>query len=71
MVAPLQALGTLINWNVLMIYTGNLILAELFIYSRVPAVIADSIGLRSRNAGIAIVALLVITGLISALGSSK
>ncbi|MDR1220639.1 MAG: citrate transporter [Treponema sp.] len=65
-VAPLHALGALINWNVLMIYTGSLILAELFIYSRVPAVIADSIVARSPNAGIAIVALLVVTGLISA-----
>jgi Na+/H+ antiporter NhaD/arsenite permease-like protein len=65
-VSPLDALGTLINWNVLMIYTGSLILAELFIYSRVPAVIADVIVLRSPNAGVAIVALLVITGLISA-----
>ncbi|MDR1074238.1 MAG: citrate transporter [Treponema sp.] len=65
-VAPLHALGALINWNVLMIYTGSLILAELFIYSRVPAVIADSIVARSPNAGTAIVALLVVTGLISA-----
>ncbi|MDR2794087.1 MAG: citrate transporter [Treponema sp.] len=65
-VSPSYALGTLINWNVLMIYIGSLILAELFIYSRVPAAIADAIVLRSPNAGIAIVVLLVITGLISA-----
>jgi Na+/H+ antiporter NhaD/arsenite permease-like protein len=65
-VPPLRALGTLINWNVLMIYVGSLILAELFIYSRVPAVIADTIVLRAPNSGIAIVVLLIITGFISA-----
>ena len=64
-VPPLKAL-LLINWSVLMIYIGSLILAELFIYSRVPSRIADNIVLATPNAGIAIVILLVITGLISA-----
>jgi Na+/H+ antiporter NhaD/arsenite permease-like protein len=65
-VSPAYALGTLVNWNILMIYVGSLILAELFIYSRVPARIADNIVLYSPNSGIAIVILLIITGLISA-----
>ncbi|MDR2371060.1 MAG: anion permease [Treponema sp.] len=65
-VTPLYAAGTLVNWNVLMIYIGSLVLAELFIYSRVPARIADNIVLYSPNSGIAIVILLIITGLISA-----
>jgi Na+/H+ antiporter NhaD/arsenite permease-like protein len=55
-----------INWIVLMIYVGSLVIAELFIYSRVPAVIADSIIIRSPNVGIAMVAILIMTGLISA-----
>jgi Na+/H+ antiporter NhaD/arsenite permease-like protein len=42
------------------------VIAELFLYSRVPAVIADSIVERSPNVGIAMVAILVMTGLISA-----
>jgi len=56
----------LVNWSVLLIYIGSLILAELFIYSRVPARIADSIVQKTPNSGIAIVLLLIITGLISA-----
>jgi Na+/H+ antiporter NhaD/arsenite permease-like protein len=56
----------LINWDILMIFVGSLVIAELFIYSRVPAVIADHIVLRSPNVGIAIVAILMMTGFISA-----
>ena len=56
----------LINWYVLMIFVGSLVIAELFIYSRVPAVIADTLILKSPNAGIAMVLILIMTGLISA-----
>jgi Na+/H+ antiporter NhaD/arsenite permease-like protein len=65
-VSPAMALGELINWSVLMIFVGSLIIAELFIYSRVPAVIADAIVVRSPNVGIAIIAILIMTGIISA-----
>jgi Na+/H+ antiporter NhaD/arsenite permease-like protein len=56
----------LVNWDVLMIFIGSLVIAELFIYSRVPAVIADSLVSISPNAGIAMVLILVMTGIISA-----
>jgi len=56
-VTPAHAVGVLINWNVLMIYVGSLVIAELFIYSRVPSRIADSIVERAPNTGIAIVAI--------------
>jgi Na+/H+ antiporter NhaD/arsenite permease-like protein len=49
-----------------MIFVGSLVIAELFIYSRGPTVIADSIVERSPNVGIAIVAILMMTGIISA-----
>ncbi len=65
-VSPMQAMTELIDWNILLIFTGSLIIAELFIYSRVPAVIADSIMKRAPNAGIAIVSILMMTGIISA-----
>jgi Na+/H+ antiporter NhaD/arsenite permease-like protein len=65
-VSPGKAIGELINWNVLMIFVGSLVIAELFIYSRAPAVIADSLVLHSPNVGIAIVAILIMTGIISA-----
>lgn len=59
------AFSQLINWNVLMIYVGSLAIAELFLYSRVPARIADFIVAKSPNSGLAIVAILIMTGLIS------
>ena len=65
-VTPMHAIGVLVNWNVLMIYVGSLVIAELFIYSRVPARIADNIVDRSPNVGVAIVAILMMTGIISA-----
>jgi Na+/H+ antiporter NhaD/arsenite permease-like protein len=64
--SPKEALTRHINWNILLIYTGSLVIAELFIYSRVPASIADNIINASPNAGVAIVVILIITGLISA-----
>lgn len=65
-VTPVHALTVLINWNILMIYIGSLVIAELFIYSKIPARIADSIINISPNAGIAMVAILIMTGFISA-----
>jgi Na+/H+ antiporter NhaD/arsenite permease-like protein len=61
-----RAFGDLVNWNILAIYVGSLVIAELFIYSRVPAALADIVIARSPTLGIAIVTILVITGLISA-----
>lgn len=68
-VPHLQALaysaGTVINWNVLLIYLGSMTIAALFIYSNVPARIADSIVNSCRNTGLAIVLILAMTGIIS------
>ena len=36
-ISPFHALFELVNWNILMIYIGSLVIAELFIYSRLPA----------------------------------
>lgn len=55
----------LINWNVLMIYVGSMIIASLFIYSKVPARIADFLVQRSPNTGIAVILILAMTGIIS------
>jgi len=65
-VAPGHALGSLVNWNILCIYLGSLVLAELFIYSRVPAFIAERIVERSPSIGVAITIILLLTGLVSA-----
>lgn len=65
--APLrEALLHYINWNILLIYLGSLVLAELFIYSRVPAYLAEKIIAKSSTLGSAIVIILLMTGFISA-----
>jgi len=65
-VGPIHALRDLINWNVLLIYVGSLVIADLFIYSRVPAWAADKVVEKSPTLGLGIVAILVMTGLLSA-----
>ncbi|MDD7201261.1 MAG: SLC13 family permease [Sphaerochaetaceae bacterium] len=61
-----EAFFSMINWNVLMIYVGSMVIAEMFLYSKAPAVLADRIISTSKNVGHAIVAILVMTGIISA-----
>jgi len=65
-VSPAKAAFELVNWNVLLIYIGSLVIADLFIYSRVPAHIADRIVESSPTLGLGIVSILVMTGIISA-----
>lgn len=60
-----HSLFQIINWNVIMIYLGSMIIAALFLYSNVPARIADGIITNSKNTGIAIVLILAMTGIIS------
>ncbi|MBQ5781714.1 MAG: TRAP transporter large permease subunit [Spirochaetaceae bacterium] len=55
----------LINWDVLMIYVGSMIIAAVFIYSQAPARIADTLVSASPSVGIAMVLLLAMTGIIS------
>ena len=60
-----HAFSSLVNWNVLMIYVGSMTVAALFLYSKVPAKIADWIVKVSPSTGIAIVLILAMTGIIS------
>lgn len=63
--ALFHSLGHIINWNVICIYLGSMIIAAMFLYSNVPARIADSIINSSKNTGLAIVLILAMTGIIS------
>ena len=54
-----------VNWNVLLIYIGSMVIAALFIYSKVPARIADALVAVSPSTGIAVVLILAMTGIIS------
>lgn len=63
--ALFHSLSSLINWNVLMIYVGSMTVAALFLYSKVPAKIADFLVARSPSTGVAVVLILAMTGIIS------
>jgi len=55
-----------INWNILGIFWGSLVIAELFIYSKIPAYIAEAIIDKSKNLVWAIIWLSAFSGIISA-----
>ena len=54
-----------INWNVIGIFAGTLVLAELFIISKVPETIADVLINRSPNLGAAFLSIVVFTSILS------
>ncbi|MCM8784225.1 MAG: SLC13 family permease [Candidatus Omnitrophica bacterium] len=56
----------LINWNVMGIFIGTLLVADIFMESRMPAYIAEKIVNRSKNVCWAILSLCALTGVISA-----
>ena len=56
-----------INWNVMGIFVGTLIVADIFMESRVPAYIAEIIVNRARNTAWSILFICLLTGFISAL----
>lgn len=62
----LRDIGQFINWNVIGIFGGTLILAEIFILSKVPVLLADLLVNRSKNVGIAILWVCALASLISA-----
>lgn len=55
-----------INWNVMGIFVGTLIVADIFMESRVPAYIAELIVDRAKNTAWAILSICLLTGFISA-----
>ncbi len=55
-----------INWNILGIFWGSLVVAELFIYSKIPAYLAEAIIAKSRSLVWAIIWLSAFSGIISA-----
>jgi Na+/H+ antiporter NhaD/arsenite permease-like protein len=54
-----------INWNVVGIFVGSLVLAELFIFSRVPEAIADHLINRSPNVGVAFLFIIAVASVMS------
>ena len=54
-----------INFNVLGVFLGTMILSALFIYSDVPAYLASRLVSKSKNVGAAILYLCILSGFIS------
>ncbi len=55
-----------INWNVMGIFVGTLIVADIFMESRVPAYVAELIVNKSKNTAWSILLICLLTGFISA-----
>lgn len=64
-ITPGDALSS-INWNVMGIFWGALIVAELFVYSKVPAYLAEWLVNRSTSVGMAFLLVSALSGIISA-----
>jgi Na+/H+ antiporter NhaD/arsenite permease-like protein len=62
----IQKIPVFINWNVIGIFIGTLILAEIFIVSKVPVLLADILVNRSKNVGMAILWVCALASVISA-----
>ena len=60
-----QALTEKINWNVMGLFFGTLILAEMFLMSRVPAVLAEWLVDKSKSTRVAMLSLCALAGGIS------
>ncbi len=54
-----------INFNVLGVFLGTMVLSGLFIYSNVPALLATRLVARSRNVGMALLLVCLLAGFIS------
>jgi Na+/H+ antiporter NhaD/arsenite permease-like protein len=60
-----DALFSMVSWNVMGLFVGTLILAELFILSKVPALLAEWLVDRCHSTRIAMLALCALSGFIS------
>jgi len=54
-----------VSWNVIGLFVGTLVLADLFLHSRMPAVMAERLVSRTRTASGAMVAVCVLSGALS------
>ncbi len=64
-ITPQEALFA-VNWNVMGIFVGTLIVADVFMESRVPAYLAEIIVDRAKNTAWAVLLICMMTGFISA-----
>lgn len=65
-VVTFQEALSAVNWNVMGIFVGTLLVADAFMESRVPAYLAEHIVNRAPTTGVAIIFICALTGFISA-----
>ena len=63
-ISPADAVG-MVNWNVMGVFVGTLVLAELFILSDMPTFLAEKMLSRTPNATLAMLAICGLSGLVS------
>lgn len=63
-IGPREA-AYLVNWNVIGIFAGTLLITELFIYSKVPVLLSDLLVDRARTVGVAILGVSILSSFIS------
>jgi len=63
-ISPLQAVSS-VNFNVLGVFLGTMVLSGLFIFSAVPAYLATKLVDRSKNVGMALLSICFLAGFIS------
>ena len=63
---PVADVARAVNWNVMGIFVGTLFLADIFTYSRAPAVLAERMVNRAGSAGSALIAICILSSVISA-----
>ena len=62
---PAQALSA-IDWNVILLYFGMLLVSEVFLFSKMPDYLATLFAARAKNVGMAMVLICLFTGFLSA-----
>ncbi len=65
-ILPLSSVGTAINWNVLLMIGGTMVLVDFFIASRMPKLLADILLDKARNVMWVIIYMSLFAGFISA-----
>jgi len=61
---PSQVIG-IVDWNVILLYFGMLVVSEVFLFSKMPNYLADIFASKAKSAGIAMLIICVFTGALS------
>ena len=63
-IKPSQAMS-IVDWNVIMLYFGMLVVSEVFLFSKMPDYLADIFASKAKSAGVAMLIICIFTGVLS------